>query len=138
MIRHRRMFKNSYSLSWKLIVSIDFDVLADLIEHSIHCIIFFYVSKKEMHFVPISKDENVSCKKLRWRPRWYVISFSWQLMHKDYLEKLVFEWNKLRYFAVEWLLLNHKRQTEWWITNLQKHTKWFGKLAKILTKTKEF
>ena len=59
VIRHRRKFKNSYSSSYKLIVSIDFDVLADLVEYSIRCIIFSRVSKREIHFVPTDKDENI-------------------------------------------------------------------------------
>ena len=59
VIRHRRTFKNLYLSSWKLIVSIDFDVLADLIEHNIRCIIFFRVSKRKMHFVSTDKDENI-------------------------------------------------------------------------------
>ena len=59
MIRHRRTFKNSYSSSWKLIVLIDFNVFADFTEHSIHYIIFFYVSKRKMHFASTDKDENV-------------------------------------------------------------------------------
>ena len=59
VIRHRRKFKNSYSSSQKLIVSVDFDVFADFIEHSIRCIIFFRISKREIHFVSTDKNENV-------------------------------------------------------------------------------
>ena len=40
-------------------ISIDFDVLADLAEHSIRCIIFSRVSRKEIHFASTDKDENV-------------------------------------------------------------------------------
>ena len=59
MIRHRWTFKNSYSSSWELIVTIDFDVLADLVEYSIYCIIFSRVSRKEIHFASIDKDDNI-------------------------------------------------------------------------------
>ena len=59
MIHHRRTFKNSYSLSQELIVSIGFDILADLIVHNIRCIISSRVSRKKIHFVSTDKDENV-------------------------------------------------------------------------------
>ena len=59
MIHYRWTFKNSYSSSWKLIVIIDFDVLADLVEHSIRCIIFSRILRREMHFVSTDKDDDV-------------------------------------------------------------------------------
>ena len=59
IIRHHRIFKNSYSSSWKLIVLINFDIFTDFTEHSIRCIIFSRVSKRKMHFVSTDKDENV-------------------------------------------------------------------------------
>ena len=59
MIRHHSTFKNLYSSLWELIIAIDFDVLVDFIKHSIRCIIFSRVSKREMHFASIDKNENV-------------------------------------------------------------------------------
>ena len=59
VIHHCWTFKNSYSSSWELIVSIDFDIFVDFVEHSIRCIIFFRVSKREMHFASLDKDENI-------------------------------------------------------------------------------
>ena len=59
MIRHRRTFKNSYSSLKELIFLIKFNVLVDLAKHSICCIIFFRILKKEMHFASTDKDENI-------------------------------------------------------------------------------
>ena len=65
IIHHRRTFKNSYSSSWKLIVLIDFNVLIDLIEHNIRCIIFFRFSRKKMHFASIDKDETSWIRRMK-------------------------------------------------------------------------
>ena len=59
MIRHRRTFKNSYSFLRELIILIDFDILADLIEHNFCRIIFFRISKRKMYFNSINQDENI-------------------------------------------------------------------------------
>ena len=76
-------------------------------------------------------------KRLRWRLRWHVISFSSQSMHKEYFEKLLFEWSESRYSAIEWSLLSHEMQIQWWIVKMQKNITWFRKLVKISARTKK-
>ena len=134
---HRRTFKNSYSSSWKLIVIIDFDILADLVEHSIRCIIFFRVSRRKMHFASTDKSDDVRFHEIAMTFSMICDSLSWQSKHKDYLKRLLFEWNESKYFAVKWSLSSHEMQIEWWIINLQKNTKWSRKLVRISARTKK-
>ena len=137
MIRHRRTFK--YSIS--VIIKIDrfnwlwYSYWSCWTQHPLHYFLSHF--EKEMHFVSIDKNEKIRLQEIA-----MTLSMIYDLTFVTFSasrmsQKLLFEWNELRYFAIEWSLLSHKMQIEWWIINLQKNTKRFRKLVKISTRTKE-